>query len=395
MEGRLHRRVLGPALAVAATIGLGGLALGVGLVARDQVGAEPPSSSAGAVASASASPEACMPRFRRFSDDPGRAAWFTLEQQTDTNGVLTGNVARVTRGGRGPVTAIELPPEAWADGPYDEGALVGSDDGLASTLRFLAPGGCGRTILTTADTIIWRATISPDGETLFTFHLARGTREPLGLWMAPVADPADGRQLLRPAPADDRFGITWGTSLHWSAEGDRLIVESCTPKGCRFQIIDPSVGREDFVDDDGVGDFVGLAGDRLFVLADCIDFRPCPLLERNLATGAIREVHPAAYDAWLVEITLRPALVVTGWDGERERIHVIDSETGDSRLLALPTLLAGFSPVRTNVYGSVGLPRGWIALAPDGRLPDGRSARPLFAIDIETSRLVMLIGGDS
>jgi hypothetical protein len=393
MEGRLHRRVLVPVLLVAGTVvGIGAFAvLGV-RPAFDPLGARP-SPTAGE--SSSPSPEACKPRFRRFADDASRATWFTLDQQTDTNGVLTGNVVRVARAGGGPVVALELPPEAWAEGPYDEGALVGSDDGQTSTLRFLAPRGCGRTLVSTSDYIIWRATISPDGQNLLTYHLERGTRRELGLWIAPLADPTQNRQLVRPVPPDERFGITWGTALKWSADGDRLVVESCTPKGCRFQLVDPSTGAEAFIDDDGLGEFVGLDGDRLFAFADCIDFRPCQLLERNLVAGVTRELHPGANDAWLVTVRGQPRLLATESDGVREDIKVIDPDTGDLRPLPLPTLLAGLGPVRNNDYGSVGLPRGWIALAPGGEVPRPNGNRRMFAFDIESSRLLMLVGGNS
>ena len=137
------------------------------------------------------------------------------------------------------------------------------------------------------------------------------------------------------------------------------------------------------------------SGDRLFAFADCTDYRPCRLLERNIATGAIRELHPAVYDAWLVEVRGQRRLIATDWDGERERINVIDPDTGESRLLALPALLAGLSPVRNNEYGSVGLPRGWIGLAPGGEVPRPNGNKRMFAIDIESSRLLMLLGGNS
>ena len=393
MEGRLHRRVLVPVLVVAvAAVGIGALAVAGGLPIGDQIGAKPkPTPSASAPASAS--PEACRPRFKRFPDDASRATWFTIDGQTDTNGVLIGNVARVTHGGGGPVVAIELPPEAWAEGPYDEGALVGSDDGLTSTLRFLAPRGCGRTLLTTSDEIIWRATISPDEQTLYTYRLARGTRDPLGVWMAPLADPTQSRQLIGPIPPDDRFGVTWGTALKWSAEGDRLVVESCSPAGCRMQIIEPSTGAAQLIDDSGLGDFVGLVDDRLFALSDCIDYRPCPLLERNLATGTQRELHPGVDDATLIT-NGKTRLIVTVGDGGSPTLQVIDPDAPGASVLPVPALLRGLTPVRNWEYGGIGLPKGWLALASEGRLPNGKGVARLFAIHVDSSRLFMLVGGN-
>jgi hypothetical protein len=395
MEGRLHRRVLVPVLALAvAAVGLGALAVGGSLPMGDLVGAKPRLSPT-AGASASASPEACKPKFRRFPDDASRATWFTLDGQTDANGVLIGNVVRVGRVGGGPVVALELPPEAWAAGPYDEGALVGSDDGLTSTVRFLAPRGCGRTLLTTPDAIVWRATISPDGLDLYTYELERGTRYELGLWVAPIADPTQRRQLLGPIPADDRFGRSWGIDLSWSAEGDRMVVESCTPTGCRYRIVSVADGTHTFIDDEDLGEFVGLVGDRLFLLGDCPDFRPCALLERNLTTGATTTLHAAIDDVWLVRVEEREQLVARVFEGAVQQLHVIDPERGQSRVLALPAQVAGLAPVRHNDIGAVALPRGWLALAADGEVPRPNSARKMYAIDVETSRLLLLLGGDA
>lgn len=392
MEGRLRRRVLGSVvMAVAAAVGLGVIAAVSRTAPGDPAGAKPTASPS---ASAGSSPEACQPRFRRFPDDASRAVWYTLDQQTDTNGVLTGNVARITRAGGGPVTAIELPSEAWVEGPYDDGALVGSDDGRISTLRFLAPRGCGRTLISATDSVIWRATISPDGQSLFTFHLARGTREPVGIRMAPVADPADSHQLLAPVPPDDRFGITWGTSLYWSAEGDRLVVESCTPIGCRFQIVEPVSGAETLITDERLGDFVGLVGDRLFALADCIDYRPCPLLERSMATGTVRELHPGVDNATLIT-NGRPRLIATVYDGSGPTLQVIDPDDTSASPLPVPALARGLTPVRSWAYGGIGVPPGWLALAPDGQLPTGNGLGRLFAFNVETSRLLQLVGGGS
>ena len=83
--------------------------------------------------------------------------------------------------------------------------------------------------------------------------------------------------------------------------GDRLIVESCSPTGCRFRIVDPVTGSQ-LIDDDGsatssASRTTGCSHSRIARLP------PCRLLERNIATGAHRELHPAAYDAWLVEVT--------------------------------------------------------------------------------------------
>lgn len=136
-------------------------------------------------------------------------------------------------------------------------------------------------------------------------------------------------------------------------------------------------------------------GDRLFAFSDCIDYRPCPLLERNLSSGAVREVHPAVYDAWLTSVGGRPWLVATDWDGEHERINIIDPDSADRRLLAVPVLLAGLSPVRNNDYGAVGLPPGWLALAPGGEVPRPARGGRMFAINLDTSRLLMLLGGNS
>ena len=148
-------------------------------------------------------------------DDASRATWFTLDRQTDPNGVVIGNVVVSLRRWRSVVASSCR--RGVGRGPYDEGVLVGSDDGLTSTLRFLAPRGCGRTLLTTSDEIIWRATISPDDQTSTPTIGPRDTTPSRAL-VAPLADPTQRRQLIGPIPTDDRFGLSLGDQPEWSAE---------------------------------------------------------------------------------------------------------------------------------------------------------------------------------
>ena len=383
MRYRVRQKILVPLVLA----GFGAIAL---LALRVQV---PGPSEPGATRGPDATAAACPSALRRGADEPGRAAWFTFRDRSDSNGSLIGYVLRLARGGSSDVTGLELPAEAFADGPYDDGALVGSDDGQVSTLRLLGPRGCGRVLRTASDVIIRRATIDPGSRQLVTFHLARDTRQDLGVWTAPIDDPGSLRELLPPLPPSDAFGITFATSLRWSQDGQRLVVESCGQSECRYRIVDIGTGQVVTVDDPGYDQVVGLVGDRLYLIEAC-GARPCPIVERDLQSRATRQVLAGALSAGLVTRGTRTTLVANVYRGPAVGVTLVDLATGSERPLLLPALLNGFSVAISGPGGSVGLPPGWIALGPDGLLPDPPSGAQLFAIDVETARLAILVGGN-
>lgn len=382
MEERLRRRILAPLV----------LAVATGLVALVAVASAPPGSAGpGGFVTPAASSDGCSPGFRRRADEVARSTWFTFRERGDANGSLIGHVLRVAQGDTGAMAAVELPSEAFADGPYDGGALVGSDDGKESTLRFVAPRGCGRVIQRTTEVILRRATISPDERLLITFRLERDTREDRGVWIAPIDAPEDARPLLPPLPPSDDFGVTYATTLRWAEDG-RLIVESCGQSECRFRVVDPATGDVVTITDRGYDQAIGLIDDRLYLMAAC-GARPCPVVERNVRTGATREIIPAALSATLVARGRRAWLVASVYTGPNTGLVIVDLDGGRPRPLALPMLAAGLALVVDGPGGSAGLPRGWIALAPEGRLPDPVAGGSLLAFDVETSRLASLLGG--
>ena len=148
----------------------------------------------------------------------------------------------VGRRGRGAPATVSLPPESFAAGPFGDLILVGEDDGVASRLStFDAGAGCRAPVDATAD-VIRRATVSPDGSTLYEARVARHDRADLGIWSRPLDGSVPARRVLPPPAADGRFGRTWSTELAWSAEGDRLAVQSCGEMACRTRLFDPSDG---------------------------------------------------------------------------------------------------------------------------------------------------------
>ena len=382
MEERLRRRILVPLV----------LAVATGVVALVAVALAPPGSSGpGGLASPSASSDDCSPGFRRRAAEVARSTWFTFRERGDANGSLVGHVLRVAQSDSGAMAAVELPTEAFADGPYDGGALVGSDDGEETALRFVVPGGCTRVLQRTTEVILRRATITPDERELVTFRLERGTRADRGVWIAPIHEPDAARQLLPPLPPSDDFGVTYATTLRWSEDG-RLVVESCGQSECRFRVVDPASGESVTIDDRGYDQAVGLIGDRLYLVAAC-GARPCPIVERDVRTGATREVIPDALSATLVARGQRAWLVASVYTGPTTGLKIVDLDGGRPRPLPLPLLAAGLALVVDGPGGSTGLPRGWIALAPEGRLPDPVAGGRLFAFDVESSRLASLLGG--
>lgn len=384
MEERWRRRVLVPLLG--GVVGAGAL-VAVMLVAP----ATGRPSGAGAPAAADASPAACTARVGQAPDDPGRAAWFTMRPRTERDGALAGYVLRLAVAGRDALAALDVPPESFAAGPFGESVLVGSDDGTSSKLRLVAPNGCGR-VLAIAGEILRRATIDPSGQRLITFRLGRADRTDLGIWTAPIDDETAARQLLPPLATspelDARFGSTFATDFLWSTDGGRLVVQSCGESQCRFRIVADVGGRTWTLDRDGIGAALALVGNRLIAFSACAG-RPCPILAVDIDSGATDELVDADGNATVIPVRSGALLVAELFDG----IAIVDLENGRRRTLTLPAFLPGIALAAPGESGGIGLPPGWIALAPDGRLPEPLFGGRLFALELESSRLVSLFGG--
>jgi hypothetical protein len=369
--------------------GLGAAAL-VASPAAWPVAPAPPG--ARALPTAQPAAEPCGPRVGRAPDDPGRAAWFSLRSRIDRDGSLAGYVLRLAVAGRDAVAGLEMPAEAFAAGPFGDAVLVGADDGSTSRVRLVGPNGCARVVASAAE-ILRRATIDPAGGRLITFRLDRTARTDLGIWSAPIDDTSEAELLLPPLESSpellERFGPTFATDLLWSLDGSRLVVQSCGESQCRFRIVEPASGRTWTLDPDGLGPALALVGDRLVAFGACAG-RPCQIVEVDLASGAQRELAVASGSATVIPTRSGALLVAERVDG----LAIVDLASGRQRSIVLPALLPGIALAVAGELGGVALPPGWIALAPDGRLPEPLIGGRLFAFDLESSRLVTLFGGN-
>jgi hypothetical protein len=289
--------------------------------------------------------------------------WFRADPRLDGDGALDGQRLTVGRRGRGAPATIVLPPESFAAGPFGDLILVGEDDGVASRLStFDAGAGCSSPVDTTAD-VIRRATVSPDGSTLYEARVARYDRTDLGIWSRPLAGSVPARPVMAPPAEDARFGRTWSTELMWSVEGDRLVVQSCGEVACRTRLFDASDGSIDMVDDPSVGGVVGVAGGRVIAHAACRGF-PCPLVATHVASGARQVLAEASGPAIVVSEPGAVRIVHETGDTDGRRLRTIASDgSGAADLGPIPAGLGLGSG------SGLRLPPGWVLLAPDGRLP--------------------------
>ncbi|MEJ7695955.1 MAG: hypothetical protein WKF78_04840 [Candidatus Limnocylindrales bacterium] len=217
----------------------------------------------------------------------------------DTGGALTGQ--RMTFGSA--VAAApqswDLPPESFASGPIGGTILVGADDGATSDLRLLTAGAACAWDLAQEGSVVRRATLSPEGTSLYEARVDRRTRADLGVWRRTfqAADPPI--RVMEPLAADARFGRTFTTELAWSPDGRTLAVQSCGADACRVRTLEPTTGRRRAIANPSLGTMVGLTADRLIVRGSCHGL-PCPLLGVRLDDGAVSVLEAAAGQATLV-----------------------------------------------------------------------------------------------
>jgi hypothetical protein len=263
---------------------------------------------------------------------------------------------------------LDLPPESFAAGPFDGWILVGSDDGRRSTLRLIDPvRGCARTV-GGSTAVIRRATLTPDRRTVIEMRVDRATRADQGIFQRHLTGRRQADRLLPPIPADVRFGPTWTTELAWDIDGRRLVVQSCGAIACRTRVVDPASGSTQLIADQGHGDLIGLAGDRL-VLHEACGGLPCAIVAVDVTTGDQMTLLPEAGQAVLAHRAGGPPVLVaeTGSDGRDLHAMRLDG----SAVTDLPPdpdgrrLVAG--PAR--VGGAVELPPDRYVLGPGGRVP--------------------------
>ena len=358
MDRRWILRLAPPVAGAIVLSAIAGGSLGV----SDQPWSAPPCASAAAVAAAV---RAAPPDGLR---DAVEAGWFTLDARVDRTGELAGQRLRIGVG-RSRSRYVDLPAESSASGPFGSVVLAVEDDGERSVVRaWDSAAGCTWTVGTSAD-VVRRATFDVAGTAVYEFRVRRNDRADLGVWRRPV-DGSRPARVLDPPVADARIGPTFVTTLDWTAEGDRLVVESCGAARCRARLLDPVSGAVTALPGGShgpAGELVGIVGGR------AIRFEPCRGLPCGLESTAIEsgESRMLAVDARLATVVRTPGgariAVETGGagtiavfrpDGSLERTVA----TGDPGLRLMPRV--------DRAAAGVVAPPGWIVLAPDGRSPE-------------------------
>jgi len=293
-------------------------------------------------------------------------AWYRIDP-TIVEGARTGQRLTVGSASAGLAHALDLEAESFAAGPFGGVVLSGSDDGSVSQLSLIdIAAGCAWTIDRSGD-VIRRATISPDGATLIEFRVDRTTRADLGVWRRPLDGRGDDERILPPIDPDRRFGPTWLTELSWSDDGSLLAVQSCGEVSCRVRWLDPRTNDAGIVRDPSIGDLVGLTRERLVAHGACRGL-PCPIRSVDLGSGTVATIVAAAGQATLVGTDDRPQ-VVYELDPDGSGIGSIEIDGTGAR--TLPIDRAGRRLVAGPDWAgsAAGLPPGWVAFGPEGRLP--------------------------
>lgn len=305
-----------------------------------------------------------------------RNTWYQLEPVIGA-GLRTGQRLAVGQPGLARPRTLALAAESFAAGPFGGTVLVGTDDGRHSRLSLIDVGaGCAWAVGTSPD-VVRRATLAPDGTTLFEHRVDRTTRSDLGVWRRPLDGRRPAVRVVAPIRADARFGPTWLTDFAWSDDGTSLAIQSCGEVACRFRILSLAGGPLRTVADDRLGDMVGLSGERLVAHGACRGL-PCPLLAVNLADGSALTLHAAAGQAVLVR----------GADGRTVVVHEVGAEGKHLRQVGLDGRDLGpvagdpagrrlvTSPGRSDGAAEYG--PGHLLFAPDGRLPIESNTAPLL-----------------
>lgn len=263
--------------------------------------------------------------------------------------------------------SMDLDAEAFAAGPFGDTVLVGTDDGRLSRLALVdLRAGCAWPIATSRD-VIRRATIDPDGRTVYEFRVDRTTRSDLGVWQRALSGRGAPTKVLDALEPDTRFGRTFITAFTWSLDGGLLAVRSCGEVACRVRVLDPATGRHRVLADPGLGDLVGLTGDRIIVRGACRGL-PCPVVSVPLRGGTRVVLDRAAGLATMTTLVDGTARVVleTGPGGRSLRASSLDGRATEP----VGTAPDGRRLVPSDGRGgALALPPGWIAFGVEGRLP--------------------------
>ncbi len=296
--------------------------------------------------------------------------WFRQDPRLDRAGTLQGQRLALGVDGERSSRVVDMPPESFAAGPFGRVVLVGSDDGATSRLSaFDVAGECSWPVAQEGGAVIRRATIDPQGQTVYEMRVDRGTRADLGIWARPLDGTGPAVRVVDPIDVDDRFGRTYSTEFSWDLAGDRLAIQSCGELACRTRVFDPAGGHVRTVADADLGTIVGLSGDELVSYAACKGW-PCPVIAVSVETGRKHVLAEAAATAILATTSAGPRLVheILG-----ETAVTVQAVSLDGSLTTdLGTIAQGH---RLHAAASVAesateVPAGWVLVGPEGRFPD-------------------------
>jgi hypothetical protein len=315
---------------------------------------------------------------------PGSLSWFRLDPLLD-DGASEGQRLTIGQAGMGRPRMLTLPVESFAAGPFGGRILVGADDGTTSRLSLIDIERLCQAPLAAAAQVIRRATISPDGRSLYEFRVDRSSRADLGVWRRDLDAPATASPALPPIEPDERFGPTWSTEFAWSLDGARLAVQSCGELACRTRVLELASGAVDRVDHPHLGPMVGLTRDRLLARGACAGL-PCPITSVHLDDGTTVSL---AVDAG-------SAVLAVDDDGRPWVVHEVGAVGPTLRSVAVDGADAADLPADPDGYrlaldpsrsgDAADIAPGWVVLAPDGRLPlEGTPARLRSVTDGRTA----------
>jgi hypothetical protein len=303
----------------------------------------------------------------------------------DASGSLVGQHLTLGRGARSNAGRVDLPPESAVAGPFGNLVLLVEDDGARSRIVAVdSAAGCALTLAEEA-AVVRRATLDPDGSTIYETRVDRASRADLGVWRRSL-DGAPPEQVLGPLPPDDRFGRTWSTELSWATDGGRLVVQSCGYLACRTRLLDPRSGESHLLDDPDLGELIGVAEDHVLTYAACHGL-PCAIIGTDLGTGDHRVLADDAALAVVVDTPAGPRLVHETSEPEAH-LRVVDLVgLGEDLVTGLPAGVR-LVPSATRAGAALATPPGWTLLAPDGRV--GAAGGPSWLFRPTDARLVRM-----
>jgi hypothetical protein len=301
------------------------------------------------------------------------APWYRLDPQIGRDGSLTGQQLSVGVVGESVVRSIALPSESFAAGPFGPVILVGADDGRTSRLQAVdVSRRCSWSIGQATD-VIRRATIDPSGTSIFEMRVARTGRADLGVWRRLVAGVGEAERVGPPPDPDVRFGRTYATEFMWNTAGTRVGVESCGEIACRTRLLDPEGGLVASIDDPALGPLVGIDGDTVLNYGACRGL-PCPIFATDARSGSQHAVVADGGPAVILQTSVGSQLVDEASVGVDRRLRSTDVASGAASDLGPMPSGQALLPTPDRASSGTRIPRGWVVLAPDGRLPGGTSS---------------------